>query len=85
MLIEQTKSRPQETVEIELNMQVEIFSFNPPINLSEERECLLAVTSFEEANTVLNISDEKYSFSPSTPGHWSSRGGAEIINKIQKL
>ena len=35
-LIEQTKTKPQETLEFELNRQIETSSFNPPINLSEE-------------------------------------------------
>ena len=32
MLIEQTKTKPQETLEIEINKQRQTFSFNPPIN-----------------------------------------------------
>ena len=35
-LIEQTKTRSQETREIVMNKQMQIFSFNPPINLVEE-------------------------------------------------
>ena len=31
------------------------------------------------------ITDENNSFSFTTPGHWSSRGGAESIYKLQKL
>ena len=37
-LIEQTKPRPQETLEYTLNKQMEAFGFSPPINLVEERE-----------------------------------------------
>ena len=39
-LIEQTKTKPQETLEYKLKKQVQTFSFNPPINLVEEGKCL---------------------------------------------
>ena len=32
-LIEQTKTKPQETVEFKMNKQTQNFPFNPPINL----------------------------------------------------
>ena len=35
-LIEQTKSRPQETLEFKMVRSKQTFSFNPPINLFEE-------------------------------------------------
>ena len=35
-LIEQTKTKEQETLENKLNKQMETFSFNSPINLFEE-------------------------------------------------
>ena len=35
-LIQQTKTKPQETLEFKLNKQTQTFSFNPPINLVEE-------------------------------------------------
>ena len=43
------------------------------------------MTSFEASNSVFNLTNENNSFSITTPGHWSSRGGAETINKLQKL
>ena len=46
---------------------------------------LLATTSFSTTNSVFNITDEHNSFSFTTPGQVSSRGGAETINKLQKL
>ena len=46
-LIEQTKTRPQETLENKMNKQMQTFSFIPPINLVEEGKGLLAVTSNE--------------------------------------
>ena len=44
---EQTKTKPQETLEFKMNKQVQTFSFSPPINLSEEGKWLLVVSSFE--------------------------------------
>ena len=71
-LIEQTETKPQKTVEFRLNRHMDTFSFNPPINVSEENERFLAVTCFEATNTVLKITDENNSFSVTTPRHWSS-------------
>ena len=34
-LIEQTKTKPQETIEYKMNKQTQTHEFNPPINLSE--------------------------------------------------
>ena len=42
-LIEQTNSRPQETLDFTLNRQMETFSFSPPLNLVEEGKGLMAV------------------------------------------
>ena len=67
-LIEQTDTKPQETLELKMNKQLQIFSFHPPINLSEERNMVLAVTSFQATNSVFNITRENNSFSISTPG-----------------
>ena len=57
-LIEQTKTKPQETLEFTMNEQMQTFSFNPPINLVEEGKWLLAVSSFECTNSVFNITNE---------------------------
>ena len=35
-LIEQTKTRPEEVLEFQMNKQLENFSFNPPTSLVEE-------------------------------------------------
>ena len=59
------------------------FSFNPPITLSEEGKWHLAVTAFETTNSVFSITNEINFSSIATPGHWSSRGGAETFNKLQ--
>ena len=83
-LIEQSKTKPQETVDFKMNKQMEFFSFNAPINLIEEGKGLLGVTSFEATNSVLNITDENNSFLISTPCHWNSEDDEEFFNKLNK-
>ena len=51
-LIEQTRTKQEETLEFRMNKQVETFSFNPPLNLFEEGKWLLAVCTFEATNSV---------------------------------
>ena len=63
---------------------MEISSFYPPINLTDGK-WMLGVASFEASISVFNITNENNSFSIITPGDWSSRGGEETINKLQKL
>ena len=46
-LIDQTKTKPQETLEFKMYNQMQPFSFNPPINLVEEGKWLLGMTSFD--------------------------------------
>ena len=84
-LIERTKTKPQETLELQINKQMETFSFNRPINLVEDVKKLLGVSSFEAMKSVININNENKSFSITSPRYWSSRGGAENILKLQKL
>ena len=84
-LIEQTKTKPQETLEYKMNKQMKTSSFNPPINLVEEGKWLLAVTSFEATNSVFKITDENDSFSFSTPSYWMPEGGEEHITKLNVL
>ena len=67
-LIEKTNTKPQETLEYKMNMQMEKFSFNPPINLVEEGKWLLAVSSFETTNFVSKITNENKTFSFTVPG-----------------
>ena len=84
-LIEQTKTKPQETFEFKMNKQMQTFSFSPSINLSEKGKWLLTVTSFEATNSVFNTIDENNSFSITIESHWSSSRFAETLNKLQKL
>ena len=84
-LIEQTKTKPQETLQFKLNKQMETFSFSPSISLSEEGKGLLAVTCFEAINSVFIITDENNSFSTSRQKYWSPNGAEETFNQLKEL
>ena len=86
-LVEQTKSRPQETLELKMNEQMKRFSFNPPIIFSEEGKWLLGVTYFEYTNSVFNITNENNSFSIIVPGCWRIPNYLKdgIIDKLRNL
>ena len=83
-MIEQLKTKPQEMLEGKMNKQIETFSFNPPINLSEEEKWMLAVTSFEPTISVF-LNDENNSFSITTPSYWTSRGGSETNAELREF
>ena len=84
-LIEQTKTKPQETLEFKMNKQNQTFSFNPPINLVEEGKWLMAVSSFECTNSVFNITDDNNSFSIIIPGHYQNKSDEKTIDDLNKL
>ena len=84
-LIEQTKTKPQETLEFKTNKQKQTFSFNPPINLLEEGRWLLGVSSFECTNSVFNITNEKKLFSIIVPGHYETESAEKTINELNNL
>ena len=84
-LIEQTKTKPQETLEFKMNKQTQTFSFNPPINLIEEGKWLLAVSSFECTNSVFNITNENNSFSIIVPGHYEDKFAEKTIDDLNIL
>ena len=84
-LIEQTRTKPQETFEFKMKKQMQAFSFNPPINLLEEGKWLLAVSSFECTNSVFNITDENNSFSIIIPGHYQNKSDEKTIDDLNKL
>ena len=83
-LIEQTKTKPQETLEFKMNKQRQTFSFNSPINLLEDK-WLLGVSSFECTNSVFNITDDNNSFSIIIPGHYQNKSDEKIIDVLNKL
>ena len=84
-MIEQTKTKPQETLEFKMNKQNQTFSFNPPINLLEEDKWLLAVSSFECTNSVFIITDENNSFSIIIPSHYQNKSDEKTIDELNKL
>ena len=84
-MIEQTKTRPQETLEIKINKQMQTFSFNPPINLVEVGKWLLGVSTFECTNSVFNITNENNSFSITIPAHWETKYDEKTIDELNKL
>ena len=84
-LIENTKTRAQETLEFKMYKQMQTFSFNPPINLIEEGKWLIAVSSFECTNSVFNITDDNNSFSIIIPGHYETEFAEKIIDDLNKL
>ena len=84
-LIEQTKTKPQETLEFRMNKQRQTFSFNPPINLLEEGKWLLAVSLFECTNSVFNITNENNSFSIIIPGHYETESAQKTIDELNNL
>ena len=72
-MTEQSKTRPQETLEFKMNKQLKTFSFSPPISLLEESKWFLEVSSFECTNSVFKITNENNSFSITKPGHWQTK------------
>ena len=84
-LIEQTKTKPQETLEFKKNKQMQTFSFDPSINLLEQQKWLLSVSSFECTNSVFNITSENNSFSIIIPGHYQTKFAEKMINDLNKL
>ena len=84
-LIQQTKTKPQETLEFKMNKQRQTYSFNPPINLVEEDKWLLAVSSFECTNSVFNTTDENNSSSIIIPAHWETEVAEKIIDEVNRI
>ena len=68
-LIEQTKTRPQETPEFEKYKSYETFSFDSPFNL--EGNWFLSLTSLEVCNLLFNINEANGKLSIFTPGHYN--------------
>ena len=84
-LIEQTKTKPQETLEFTMSKQTQTFWFNPPTNLIEEDKWLLAASLFECTNSVFNITNENNSFSILIPGHYQNESDKKTINDLNIL
>ena len=86
-LTEQTKTRPQETLEFKMNKQMQYFSFSPPINSVKEDKWFSGVSSFECKISVFNITNKNNSFSITVPGCWRIANYLEdgIIDKLKNL
>ena len=84
-LIEQTKTKPQETLEFKMIRSKQIIAFNPPVNLLEEGKWLLGLSSLDCTNSVFSISDENNSFSIKIPGHWETEFHRKTFAKIDEL
>ena len=84
-MIQQTKTKPQETLEFGKIRSKQKFSFNPPINLVEEGKWLIGVTRLECINSVFNITNENKSFSIIIPGHFKNKSDEYIIDDLNKL
>ena len=54
-IVENTHSKPQETLEFKMTKQEESFSFDVPLQLNEK--WMMGVTSLEVYNTVYNITN----------------------------
>ena len=81
-LTEQTKTKPQETLEYNLNNQMQTFSFSPPKNLIEAGKWFSAVICFEANNFVFSLAFENNSFSITTASTWIPEVSEEIVEKI---
>ena len=55
-IVENTLSKPQETLEFKMNKRKESFSFDIPLELPEQ--WMMGVTSLEVYNTVYNITEK---------------------------
>ena len=84
-LIQQTRTKPQETLEFKMIKPMQMFSFNPPINLVEEGRWLMAVSLFDCTNSVYNITNENNSFSIIIPGHYQNEFAEKTIDELNKL
>ena len=84
-LIEQKK--PQETLELKMNKQMQTFSFYPPIDLIQEGKWFLAVSSFECRNFVFKITNENNGLSVSISGRWKIPNFLEdgVIFKLKEV
>ena len=85
ILIQQTKTTPQETLEFKMKKRMETFSFYPTIYLSEEGIWFLGVPSFEATNSVVIITHENSCFSITLQGHWNSKSSEKTIDELNKI
>ena len=83
--LEQTKTKPQETLEFRMDKQMQTFSFNSPKKMVEEGKWPLAFSSFECTNSVFYISNQNNLFSILIPGQYQSAFAEKMIKNLNKL
>ena len=84
-MIEQTKTKAQETLEFKMKKQMQSFSFNPPINLVEEGKWLMAVSLFDCTNSVFKTTDENNSFSIIISSYYQTEFAEKIFDDLNNL
>ena len=84
-IVENTLSKPQETLEFKMNKQKESFSFDIPLDLPEQ--WMMGVTSLEVYNTVYNITEKnnKLKLFTTEQNLKEYKVATEFMSKIKKL
>ena len=82
-IVENTLSKPQETLEFKMNKQKESFSFDIPQDLPEQ--WMMGVTSLEVYNTVYNITEKNNKLFTTEQNLKEYKFATEFIPKIKNL
>ena len=84
-IVENTHSKPQETLEFKMNKQKESFSFDIPLELPEQ--WMMGVTSLEVYNTVYNITEKnnKIKLFTTEQNLKEYKIATDFMSKIKKL
>ena len=84
-IVENTHSKPQETLEFKMNKQKESFSFDIPLELPEQ--WMMGVTSLEVYNTVYNITEKnnKPKYFTTEQNLKEYKVATEFMSKIKNL
>ena len=84
-IVENTHSKPQETLDFKMNKQKESFSFDIPLELPEQ--WMMGVTSLEVYNTVYNITEKnnKIKLFKTDKKLKEYKVATELMSKIKKL
>ena len=59
-LIQQTHTKPQETLEFKMIKRTETFNFNPPIQINGNR--MIGLTDLEVYSSIFNVTEENEKF-----------------------
>ena len=82
-IVENTLSKPQETLEFKMNKQKESFSFDIPLDLPEQ--WMMGVTSLEVYNTVYNITEKNNKLFTTEQNLKEYEFATEFIPKIKNV